>query len=444
MTDIRDDKPNKNKLSSFWQTFLQKSRPVAEETNASLPEEAAEKSLENNGEIIAEEPSPAAGTTEKNDAEQIPAEPSGSVEIDVPTDIPAENEAAVSGTDDSKEEISAAIESSKKSSDKGFNLLKNRPKDAQKKNKTSAPLTAAQKNKRIIHVLIIISLLFLSIIVYLTWFEMIGKKDIISDNHNMRIWESRSDTLRGSIFDRNGNTLAYSEFYEDDSGETLQHRIYPFDDLYSHVIGYNSQNFGKTLLEKNYNDQLQNLNTPDLIANITSSLGKRQKAGNDLWLTIDHDLQEMTDDLLDEYDYNGSVVALDPDSGAVLAMVSKPDFDPNASSLAENWENLKSADDAPLYARAFQSVYAPGSTFKLLTSIAAMDNGLENFTCYDEGSVVIDGQTFSNADDSQYGWLDLNEALAHSSNVYFSQLGVELGAEVLNTITKSDRSHVVL
>jgi len=286
-----------------------------------------------------------------------------------------------------------------------------------------------QQNKKITHVLIVISVLFLTIIGYLTYFELFMKEEIITSAYNRRQWEREDNTLRGTIYDRNGVILAKSEM----RGEK-QERIYPYDSLYSQVIGYNTLSYGKSLLEAKYNNDLLNINALNPVLDLKDKLTGEQRVGNNLYLTIDHRLQVHAANLLGNR--NGAVVALNPQNGEILAMVSKPGFNPNRESLEEKWTDLVEDENNPFLPRATKGLYVPGSTFKVATSIMTIEQGLDTQTFNDQGSTVIDGKKISNFGNKAYGQIDLTRALAVSSNVVFAQLGVELGADNLKELAQ--------
>jgi len=286
-----------------------------------------------------------------------------------------------------------------------------------------------KENRKIINVLIIMSLLFLALISYLTYFELFIKDDIISSSYNRRQWEREDKTVRGIIYDRNGVALAQSEIKGDQ-----QERIYPFGSLYSHVIGYNSVTYGKSLLEAKYNSELLNINLLNPVTDLRDKLTGNKSLGNNLYLTIDHDLEKRAAELFGNRD--GAVVALNPQTGEILALVSKPDFDPNKKRLEEKWSELVEAEEGPLLPRATQGLYVPGSTFKVAVSLMAIEKGLGSRTYEDTGSIIIDGKRIENQGNKSYGTLDLEHALAVSSNTVFATIGVELGTENLKDLVQ--------
>ncbi|MBZ4646460.1 MAG: peptidoglycan glycosyltransferase [Clostridia bacterium] len=281
-----------------------------------------------------------------------------------------------------------------------------------------------QNNKRIIHILIAMSILFLSIIGYLTYFELFIKDKIITNSYNRRQWEREDDTIRGKIYDRNGIVLAESKV----EGEK-QERIYPYKNLYSHVIGYNSRTYGKSLIEANFNKYLLGINEFSVVFDLKNKLSGSEKKGNDLYLTIDHQLQIQAERLLKGK--KGAIVVMNPKTGEILAMVSKPDFNPNDQNLAQNWREMVESEEHPFLPRATQGLYVPGSTYKVVTSAAAIENGMAGRTFDDKGFIIIDGKKIKNSGDKSYGNIDLKRALAVSSNTVFSQIGVDLGMENL-------------
>jgi len=276
-------------------------------------------------------------------------------------------------------------------------------------------------DRRIINILIVICLLFLCLIGYLTYIEFALSDEISQSPYNQRQWAYDADIDRGSILDKNGIVLAHSE-----EGK----RIYPYSNMYSHVIGYNSQTYGKSQLELKCNKILlgqYGLGELNLIG------GKR--SGYDLYLTIDHELQKTAYNAIGNR--NGSAVAINPKTGEILAMVSKPDFNPDNEQLSSNWNKLVDDKNSPLLARATSGLYAPGSTFKILTASAALDMGLEDKTFDDNGSITIDGKTVSNSGGKALGTIDFAKAFRYSSNVAFCTLGVDLGFEKLASTAKA-------
>lgn len=276
-------------------------------------------------------------------------------------------------------------------------------------------------NKRVTKVLILLSFMYLSLIGYLTYVELFQREMLSEHTSNQRNYASEDMARRGSITDINGIVLAES---------VNSVRNYPYKGMYAHVIGYNSLQYQRSNIEKTYNDLLLAENK------ITKILGSSKKEyGHNLVLTIDHSIQEYAYERFG--DNKGCIIAINPKTGAIIAMVSKPDFDPNEESLKENWNTLVEDENYPFLARATSGLYAPGSTFKMLTALAAVENSYEDLTFEDNGKVIIGGKEFENQKGKSYGVIGINKGFAESSNVVFGTLGDKLGGrKLINVATR--------
>lgn len=291
---------------------------------------------------------------------------------------------------------------------------------ADKKKKTpqdDPKKTGYSLNKRIIHVLVVVCLMFLSLVSYLLYFNMFDAQEVASNPYNKRQWEDEKQVKRGNIYDRDGVLLA--ETLVDGDART---RSYPQGNLYSHIVGYYSRTYGKSQLEMTYDKELMGH------GDITISFNEL-RSGYDLHLTIDHDLQKYAYDQLSGR--NGAVVALEPSTGKVLALVSYPDFAPDAASLEKNWNAIVEKENSPLLARATHGLYAPGSTYKIATAAAAYESGRSGETFQDTGTFEQDGVKIDNYGKKAYGEIGLKRGFEVSSNFVFCNLGYEMGTEKL-------------
>jgi len=160
----------------------------------------------------------------------------------------------------------------------------------------------------------------------------------------------------------------------------------------------------------------------------------KPQVGNDVYLTIDFRLQKLAEDLLGEE--AGAVVALDPHTGDILAMASRPSFDPNALSRglrADVWNDILRDERHPLTNRAIQGQYPPGSTFKIITAAAALDtNEIEPAdTLHCGGRFRLGRRTFRDWKKYGHGAVDLRKAIAQSCDVYFYRLGYRMGVDTI-------------
>ncbi|HYE83558.1 MAG TPA: penicillin-binding transpeptidase domain-containing protein [Clostridia bacterium] len=258
--------------------------------------------------------------------------------------------------------------------------------------------------------------LFALICLYLLYFNLFESRVISSNSYNRRLRESSENIIRGSILDRKGEVLAKSTKYK--SGVRRKY-IYPR--YFSHVIGYSSKTYGSSGLEAFYNKEL--MNSSDTIETLKSKINDYFINGDNIKLTLDRSLQTYAVDQL--RGRKGVVVVLRPETGEILAMASKPDFDP--SGIQNNWESLIKDKKSPLLNRSAEGLYPPGSIFKLVVTSSILKNGLQDVEIECTGEVNIDGYIIKDSDGKAHGKLALAEALKHSCNSYFIKQGLRLG-----------------
>ncbi len=285
-------------------------------------------------------------------------------------------------------------------------------------------------NKKILHSLILLSAMFLGLVLYLTVFLVFKGPALANDGANPRTLQRENKIKRGDISDRDGERLAYSEF-----SDGVQIRKYPFDNLYSHIIGYNSQRYGRSMIESSYNGYIMGSSFTSSLFNIKNLFEGENAAGADITLTISHPLQKKAYELLGKR--RGAIVAINPKTGEILAMVSKPDFNPNEEVLVKNWESISQDSGGPLLSRATSGLYPPGSVFKTLVAAAAVENNMDTDTFEDTGGVTIDGHEFKNYGGRAYGEIGIKQALTVSSNVFFADLADRLGAGKLRPVLEN-------
>lgn len=165
-----------------------------------------------------------------------------------------------------------------------------------------------------------------------------------------------------------------------------------------------------------------------------ASVVERPQAGNDLYLTIDVRLQKVAEDLLGAE--QGAIVALDPNSGDILAMASRPGFDPNVLSrelTAKQWVEIVQDEGRPLNNRASQGQYPPGSTFKIPMAVAALETKTmsPSSTVFCNGGYQFGKRLYHDWKASGHGYVDLHNALVHSCDVYFYTIGQRMGIDVM-------------
>ncbi|SJZ85645.1 peptidoglycan D,D-transpeptidase FtsI family protein [Garciella nitratireducens] len=282
-----------------------------------------------------------------------------------------------------------------------------------------------KEDNRIITVLVALSILFIGLIIYLTYFEVFKAESVQNNTYNKRMWMEEEYILRGSIYDRNHILLAYSTQAKDLS----QTRHYEYGSLYSHIIGYSNKTLGKEGLEKTYNKELLNISESPSYNEIRKIMAQSnfQQKGNNLILTINHNLQQYTNDILGKQ--KGSIIAMNPNNGEIYAMVSYPNFDPN--TMEKDWESIHQNEDSPLINRATQGLYAPGSIFKIITTTSALEHQNIDTDFYCKGQININGRDFKDYNSTAHGSINLHQAFVKSCNVSFGQIALQLGKDSL-------------
>jgi peptidoglycan glycosyltransferase len=300
-------------------------------------------------------------------------------------------------------------------------------------------------NKQIIRLSIAALILISSLIVATTYWQTWATAGLADrqDNSIQRVAQFKIE--RGKIFASDGKTILAGIRARKVSGNTLWYRTYPTHGLAAHVVGYSTIARSRTGIERSENDYLTasngNLNTA--FDNTVDKLKGVTVKGNNVVLTINVKAQKVAESLL--RGQCGAAVAIDPRTGAILAMASSPGFNP--SLIEHNYARAQRAPGykcgggtpSPLLNRATQGLYPPGSTFKVVTAAAALDTGAfrPDSSFVDPGYCEEYGKRISNAGNpdqggaERFGRLSLSTALEHSVNSVFCNIGKQMGAKVI-------------
>ncbi len=272
-------------------------------------------------------------------------------------------------------------------------------------------------NKEFARVTYFFVALFLVLMGYIVYFQVTESRDIIRSPYNARQDSYADRVVRGDIIDRNGNVLAHSEVQPDGT----EVREYPYGNVFAHVVGYSDQ--GKSGLESEMNFELLTSNA-FFLEKLKNEFQDQKNIGDTVVTTLDADLQQASSNALGNY--KGAVIVLEPSTGKILAMVSKPDFDPN--SVSANWDALNSDPDSSLLNRATQGQYAPGSTFKLVTALEYMRENVDydSYTYQCTGAIEQDGTTIHCYNGHVHGTVSFRDSLAYSCNTSFCNIGLSL------------------
>lgn len=270
------------------------------------------------------------------------------------------------------------------------------------------------------------AIMFAGLIAMLGYWQVIEARGLADNPQNTRKIYAQMRIERGLILASDKSELARNRLEDE-----LYYRYYPVGDLAPQLVGYSDPTYGQMGLEHSQNSYLTGTaDEVELVYLLDTIMGK-QKRGADLRLTLNPDVQRAALAEMGKIGKRGAVVVLDVSTGAVVAMVSTPTYDPN--QLVANWSQLNSDPGAPLFNRATQGLYTPGSSFKLITTSAALENGFAPDTKFNDekGSIDIYGNTINNWREDPFGQHDLKEAFSQSINTTFAQVGDKLGQEKL-------------
>lgn len=268
--------------------------------------------------------------------------------------------------------------------------------------------------------------LFLLLIGYFVYFNAVLSPEVINNPYNSRQDTFANRVIRGNILSSDGTILAETSIMEDGT----ESRSYPHGNMFAHVVGYSTR--GRTGVESlaNFNLLTSNAFFGEQIA---KEIREEKNIGDNVVTTLNFDLQKAAYNALGNH--RGAVVVLEAETGKILTMVSKPDFDPNR--VNEDWEELNKEDntDSALYNRALQGLYPPGSTFKIITLLDYMreNPSYEDFQFHCDGRMTEGNYTISCYGKNAHGDEDLRKAFAKSCNTAFSSIGLSLNESVFKT-----------
>lgn len=274
--------------------------------------------------------------------------------------------------------------------------------------------------------------LVLVLVAQLTYLQIIDAENLKNDPRNVRADLRDFNRPRGDIVSADGVVLATSAPVDDGTDFEFQ-RSYPEGPLFSQIVGYQSFVVGNVGVEKSYNDELVGRDPELQLESLPDVLSGEQTTGT-IELSVRADLQRAAAEALG--DQRGSVVAIEPSTGKILAMYSTPNFDPNplaghdTKAVQDHFQALAADPNKPNLPRAYRERYPPGSTFKALTASVALETGTAtpdtDFPVLRSLDLPQTDSTLSNFGGSSCGGT-LAESFRQSCNTTFGQLGLNLG-----------------
>ena len=270
--------------------------------------------------------------------------------------------------------------------------------------------------------------LFFMLIIYLSYFLLFSADKIVNNPYNKRQDAFVENVIRGKIFSSSYDILAETQI--DESGNET--RIYPYGDLFAQTVGYNTN--GKLGLELQYNYNLLTSNA-NIFEKFINEFQDEKNIGDNIITTFDVGLQKKAYDAIGNY--TGAVVVIDPSTGEVLSMVSKPDFDPN--QIADIYDTLISDEnETSLNNRATLGLYTPGSTFKMFTLLEYMrqNQDYSDYLYECTGSIIAGDASIGCYNNTVHGSEDLISSFSNSCNTSFINLGLSLNVDIFNNDVK--------
>ena len=285
-------------------------------------------------------------------------------------------------------------------------------------------------NRQISHLMVLVVGLFALLVVFTSRWSVFEADSLEDETANRRPLIEQAQIPRGIITARDGTVLARNVPQGRGSGRIFR-RLYPENELFTHALGYSFIERGRAGIELFRNDELAGIS--DEFTTIFEELTGGRDQGDDVRLTLDPAAQRTAVQALGGR--RGGIVALEPDTGRVRVMASVPQYNPNAirtdfGRLAQDEEN------DPLVNRTTQSTYPPGSSFKVVTAVAAIDSGEFTPNSIVDGSspVEISGVPLSNCcteGQGDFGPIPLAVALENSVNTAWAQVGEQIGGGTL-------------
>ena len=300
-----------------------------------------------------------------------------------------------------------------------------------KKNTSKKAAPNPKANNGILGITYLIVALFLGLAVYMGYFLQVRSEDVINNSYNARLDSFSDRIVRGKIMAGDGTVLAETQV---DAGGN-ETRVYYYGSVFDHAVGYSAK--GKTGIEALANFYLLTSHV-NLLEQVGNELSGRKNPGDNVYTTLDAELQQAAYAALG--DRKGVVIAMEPDTGKVLAMVSKPGYDPN--TLLQDWDRLTGEDngEGQLLNRATQGLYPPGSTFKIVTALEYMREHPGGYRDYqfDCSGVYVNGDyRIKCYHGTAHGHQDFTRSFANSCNGAFSSLGLGLNLGAFRDTAKS-------
>jgi peptidoglycan glycosyltransferase len=285
-------------------------------------------------------------------------------------------------------------------------------------------------NRQIIKLFAFIMVLFAVLVGFTAWWSVFNAKELKASKYNRRPLYEQQQIPRGRILADDGSVIAKSIPQGKGVNRTYV-RHYPQGKLFGHPIGYSFIEVAQSEFEKFHNEELTG--EPSEFGTILDELTGQKQEGEQIVTSLDPHAQEVAMHALEAAGF-GAVVAIEPSTGSVKVMASNPGYNPNSVPDRKKYEKLSTENvRRPLFNRATQGQYPPGSTFKVVTAAAGLESGVitPETTINAPGSIVDEGHELANDGNQDWGDITLDTALTNSVNTWFGQLGQKIGQDKL-------------
>jgi peptidoglycan glycosyltransferase len=283
-------------------------------------------------------------------------------------------------------------------------------------------------NRQIVKLFGFIVVLFAVLVGFTSYWSVFDAKALKEKEANKRPLLEQQQIRRGRILAADGTVIAKSVAKGKGDARHFVRR-YPEGALYGHPIGYSFVRYGDSEFEQFHNEDL--IGEESEFSSILDELLGHAQEGNDIVTSLDPEAQRTALSDLEAAGF-GAVVAIEPSTGAVKVMVSNKPYDPNR--VPYEFGKLSTNEiERPLYDRATQGQYPPGSTFKVVTAAAGLESGTitPETTIDAPGTIIDEGHELANDFNEDFGPIALDTALTNSVNTWFGQLGQQLGNDQL-------------
>jgi peptidoglycan glycosyltransferase len=283
-------------------------------------------------------------------------------------------------------------------------------------------------NRQIVKLFGLILVLYALLFGFTSYWSVFDSSSLKANTANRRPLLEEQRIHRGSILADDGSVIARST-PQGKGNNKIYVRHYPLGSLFGNPIGYSFVDRGRVGTELAHNDELVGNKTEFL--SVLDELQGHSQVGDTLTSSLDPQAQRAAVDGL--AGRRGSVVAIVPSTGEVRAMVSVPTYDPNDVENSNTFQRLNSQTSAPLFNRATQAGYPPGSTMKVVTATAGLDSGdlTPSSTFSGRSPIAIEGVPLANSGGEQFGTIDMTTALTNSVNTWWAQAGEKIGKDTM-------------